>query len=124
VDYLPLRSGTFVSDPLNAGPELSGVELVLDLDGGVATLRDGDTRIELGLTRVADRDEWVGGCGTMSSYAMLELALIEPTEFEIRGRRFRYDHVRAQCYAEGAWLDSLDYQGSIRWIFRARYPEE
>jgi hypothetical protein len=117
VSYLPLRSGTFVSDPFDGGQELRGVELMLDLERNVATLRDGDARIDFALTRVADREQWVGGCGTMSSYAMLEPALIEPTAFEIRGRRVRYDRVQARCYAEGVWLDSTSPEGSLRWIF-------
>jgi len=117
VIYQPLASGTFVSDELNTEKELLGVELVLDLEGNRAVIRDGGKEIALTLTRIPDRKQWIDGCGTMTNYAMLEPVRIEPTAFEVRGRKFEYDHMRAQCYSPGVWLISLSGMSSARWIF-------
>lgn len=102
--YHTLPGGRFTTDRLNTPPELQGIELSLDLAHNRAELRDGATAVSLQLTRTTDRNAWAGGCGTMSSYAKLETASLVPQQFQLRGRTFSFEMIRADCFPESVWL--------------------
>ena len=105
VDYVPLASGHFKADVLNTPPELQGIEMTLDLAHDRLELHDGDRTFAWALKRVPDRNAWVGGCGTETSYAMLEIAELSPhTTIELRGQTMALERVHADCYTGGLWL--------------------
>jgi len=104
VDYKTLPAGTFVTDPLNTPDDLRGIELTLDLAHNRGELRDGAIAYPFTLARHADRETWAGGCGTHSSYSMLEVADLSPSTFQLRGRTLSYKQVRADCLNVGVWL--------------------
>ena len=118
VDYKTLPAGKFTTDPLNTPDDLRGIELTLDLVNNRGELRDGATAYPFTLARHADRATWAGGCGTHSSYAMLEVADLSPNTFQLRGRTLSYKQVRADCFDNTVWLWT-DYT-SDRLIFRTR----
>lgn len=97
VEYITLQPGHYTTDPLNTPDDLRGIELVLDLDHDRGEIRDGATVYPFTLTRFPDRKSWQGGCGTQSSYAMLERADLSPDAFQLRGRTFELKHVVAEC---------------------------
>jgi hypothetical protein len=116
-DYISLTPGKFTTDPLNTPDDLRGIELTLDLDANRGEIRDGAASYTFTLTRHADRETWIDGCGTHSSYSKLEVADLFPHTFQLRGRTFSFKSVRAECaHRPGVWLWT-DYHHAERLIF-------
>ena len=115
VRYEPLQSGVDPISPASTAQELHGIELRLDLGGRTATLVDGDTKVELRLERVEDREQWIGGCGTMSGHSELEPAYLSPKSFSLRGQSFAFDMVHADCGSGVRMVESDNFDH--RWIF-------
>ena len=100
VKYKTLESGSYVAEGTRPVP----MRLELDLAHDRLVVIDGDARVELTLTRVTDREAWLGDCGTMGSYAKLELAKLTPSTPEPHGERPLYEHIAADCGGSGVML--------------------
>ncbi|MEX1363039.1 MAG: hypothetical protein AB1Z98_07930 [Nannocystaceae bacterium] len=119
IQYVPLEAGRYVVDELNTPEPFHGVTLDVDLDAGEATLRDGAAEFHLTLTRVPDREQWRGDCGTMSGHAMLEPAGVAPTTFTVRGEPVQFDTLHVGCGGGSVHLTQATHDDA-RWIFRRR----
>ena len=115
VRYEPLESGVYTLSAANHPEELHGIELQLDLQGQTATLVDGEVRVQLQLRRVPDREQWIGGCGTMSGHSELEPAYLSPLPYSVRGQTLNFDMVHAGCGGGLRLLESKNFDH--RWIF-------
>jgi hypothetical protein len=119
VHHVPLESGAYVMDELNSPPKLHGVTLDLDLNAGEATVADGVTNQTFTLTRVPDREQWRGGCGTMSGHSMLEPVRLSPTKFNLVSQDWEFDTIHADC-GGGSVRMTQKASADDRWIFRKR----
>ena len=107
-----VKSGTYRISEANAGSELSGVELKVDVEGRRAELRDGTRSIPLALAPLT-REEWRQDCGTMSSYSLLETMRVAAPPIELRGVTASLTRLSADCGA------GVELHGDLprRWIF-------
>jgi hypothetical protein len=117
VHEVPLSTGTYRADELNAGPEMKGVVLAVDVSRRHAELRDGRRSTGLKL-ELLPRDQWRGDCGTMSGYSALQTATVTPRVVEVRGTTVSLESLSSACGS------GVELHGDMprRWLFEPALP--